>query len=329
MAIQKLIGLVGLSKQTAKGSAAAAATYGVGLRDGRVFALPIDQELDPLTLAGGASDRFAPHAARTKMAPGAGFTTRCWPRSIPLLVYGASGTLTTTGAGAPYSHAATPGIDLPYLTLFGRQGSQYIKLPDCKIDELTLSWEEASPVDVQAAILGLTPALNQGSWSPTNDETTQGFFGGAGGTLQLDTGSATPATAKITAAELSIKNNLEGLYLANSVLPDDLIPASQVMEGSITLKPDDFTDWSKIVTGTGAGTAIQSAVQYGSVNLVLTIDANTDLTLNALRVAFMADFPDSDPGGGAGVLELAFQTVRPTGGTAAFTWTTRNAVASY
>ena len=47
------------------------------------------------------------------------------------------------------------------------------------------------------------------------------------------------------------------------------------------------------------------------------------------RVAFMADYPSSDPSGGPAEVALAYQVIRPTNGSAAFTATTRNAVASY
>lgn len=72
MAVQKLVGLVGLSKQTAKSSPTANATYGVGLKDGAAFTAPITQDYEDQTLPGGPSDRFAPAVNRTEIMPGAG-----------------------------------------------------------------------------------------------------------------------------------------------------------------------------------------------------------------------------------------------------------------
>ena len=37
-----------------------------------------------------------------------------------------------------------------------------------------------------------------------------------------------------------------------------------MIDGTITIVPNDFTDWRKILTGTGAGTTVQSTPVYGS-----------------------------------------------------------------
>lgn len=327
--LQQLTGLVGLSKQIAKGSPAASATYGLGLSDGKVFNLDIDQEPAPLTLPGAANDRFAPHADRTGAHPGAAFTTRAWPQSLPLLLYSALGTLTTTGASAPFSHAASPAIDLPYLTLFGRLDDEYTKLPDCKMDELTISWGERNPLEVEAALMGLVPAFGVSAWSPTNDETDQTYFGPVGGTFLLDAGSGTPVAARVSGASLHIANNLNEVPLSASTLPDDLVPGSQVVDGTITLIPQDLAEWRKVVTGTSGGAAYSEDPIYGSFDLLVALDASTDARFQAFRVPMLIEFPDVGTGGGPAEIECAFAAVRPTDGSDAFTATVRNAVASY
>src|ERR671929_567432 len=138
MGLQALTGLVGLAKQTAKGANVASPVWGVGLTDGKVFNIPIDQDAAPLTLPGGASDRFAPAAFRSGAHPGASFTTRVTPRLIPFLLLAALGSNTTTGAGAPFTHVGSPALDLPYLSLFGNLSGERVKLPDCKVNELTI-----------------------------------------------------------------------------------------------------------------------------------------------------------------------------------------------
>ncbi|MGH2663688.1 MAG: phage tail tube protein [Actinomycetota bacterium] len=327
--VQTLIGLVGIAKQTGKGAAAASPAYGLGLTDGKVFNVEIDQEPSRLTLGGNPNDRIAPHAVRTGAHPGMAFTTRAWPRSIPLLWYAALGTLATTGVG-PYTHTASPGIDLPYLTGFGRLGpSEYMKLPDCKVNELTMSWDERNPLEVEADLLGLVPALGTAPWVPTNDETSQSFYGPQAGTFQLDVASAVPATAKVTKASLHVNNNLAEVPLSKSILPDDLLPAAQEIDGTITLMPDDLTDWRKAVTGAAGGVAVSEAVIYGSFSLKVVLDANTDLTLAGIRVPMMTELPDANAEGGPAEVELAFSIIRPTGGENAFTAAGRNAVAAY
>jgi hypothetical protein len=329
--VQKLIGYVGLSKQAAKGSGASSpATFGLGVLGGKIFALPLTQDYEDMTLNGGASDRFSPAIHRTDAQPGANFRTRAHNKSIGALLLGALGSDTVTGTG-PYTHTIKPAQTLPYWTLFARYGSaEYEKLVDCVFDKLSIGWDERKPLEVEATLMGITPAFGAGgAWTATNDETVTGVYGPIGGTLQLDTGSAVPATAKIKAARVDISNNLTPVALSASILPDDLMPGKQIIEGSVTIVPDDFTDWRKIVSGSGTGTAIQASTQYGSLLLAVNMGASTELKLEAYRVVFEADYPESDPAGNQMELELAFRVVRPTDASAALTATVTNTVASY
>lgn len=327
--VQTLIGLVGVAKQTGKGAAAAAPAYGLGLTDGKVFNVEIDQEPSRLTLGGGPNDRIAAQAIRTGAHPGLSFTTRVWPRSIPLLWYAALGTLGTTGTG-PFTHTGSPGMDLPYLTGFGQIGpNEYVKLPDCKVNELTLSWDERNPLEVEVDLLGLVPALGAASWVAANDETNQTFYGPQGGTFNLEVAGAVPLLGKVTKASVHVNNNLAEVPLSKSILPDDLLPAAQEIDGTITLMPNDLSDWRKAITGAAAGVAVSEAVIYGSFSLKVMLDANTDLTLAGVRVPMMTELPDANPEGGPAEVELAFSVVRPTDGSNAFTAAGRNAVATY
>lgn len=329
MAIQTLTHLVGLAKQTGKGAAAASPTYGLGLAGtGRAYNIPIDQEDAPLTLGGGANDRIAPASIRTGAHPGATFPTRVWPRSSPLLWYGALGTLATSGAG-PFTHIASPGMDLPWLTLFGRNDAERVRIPDSKIAELTMSWDERSPLQYDVVLMGLVPALEFAAWTPTNDETKQTFFGPQGGTFQLDVDGTALAVAKVVGASVHVNNNLAERPLSASILPDDLVPARQVIDGTITLEPDDMADWQSVVTGTPAGAAVSESPIYGSFSLKVALDANTDIVLAANRTPFMAEPVEGNPEGGPGRLEFAFSVNQLTGAGDAFTATTRNGVASY
>ena len=330
MPVQKLISYVGLSKQASKGSGASSpATWGLGVLGGKIFDLPITQDYEEMTLNGGASDRFSPAIHRTDIRPGANFRARAHLRSVGAIMLGVLGTDTVSGTG-PYTHTITPAQTLPYWTLFSRYGSEYEKLVDCQFDRVSIGWDERKPLEVECGLMGITPTLGAGgAWTATNDESITGVYGPIGGTLQLDTGSASPVTAKIKAARVEISNNLEAIALSASILPDDLMVARQVVEGSITVVPDDFTDWRKIVTGSGAGTAVQSSTQYGSFLLAVNQGANTELKLEAYRAAFECDFPESDSGGGGMELELAFRVAKPTGASAAFTATLVNSTASY
>src|SRR5262249_29870129 len=86
------------------------------------------------------------------------------------------------------------------------------------------------------------------------DESTQTYYTPNSGTFQLDEASATPAAASIKAFGATITNNLQSIDLSSSILPNDLFPGDQTVEGTATIVPADFSDFRKILTGSGAGT---------------------------------------------------------------------------
>jgi uncharacterized protein YaiE (UPF0345 family) len=328
--VQSLLGVVGLSKQTAKGSAAATpATFGFGVLGGKILQFPIAQDADPITLPGGASDRFPATSKRTQILPGAAFQTRAYPRSLGLLTYGALGGESVAGTN-PYTHTQTPALALPYLTVFGRYGnaSESAKIADCKVDELTIAWSETEPLTVDATLLGITPTFDS-AFTFTNDESITTPFSPIGGTLRFDVDGTTLGTEPVTAASVAIRNNLTPVMLSSKVLPDDIMEGQQVVDGSITVRPQDLDEWQAVLTGAAAGATPSNVPIYGSFDLKVAIDANTELTLIANRVPFLTDWPDSDPGGGPAELELAFSVMRPLDASAAFTATVKNSTASY
>lgn len=322
---QKLLTLVGIAKQTGKGAATTGTDFTMGVLSGAAFDLDLGQEPEPITSDG----RIAPAANRVSAASGMKFRTRVWPAPSGLFLYGALGAIATTGTSPNFTHTITPAADLPYLTGFGKLDDVSTKLADMKVDELKISWEKAQPLQLEATLLGLVPTLFTASWPAVADQRDQTFFGPIGGTFKLDTGSATPVVVPLSAAEITIANNLVPVELSKSIIPDDVFPGLQVVTFALTLIPNDLAEWRKAVTGSGTGTAIQESVVYGSVDLLVTINANTSLQIAATRVPFIAPFPEGDAGGGPAELKLTGQVVRPVGAGAAVTATLKNAVASY
>lgn len=324
MALQSAIAKVGVAKQASKGTAAAAPTYGHGVTDGSVLNVDVQQDLDDLT----SGSRTSAGVIRTGVMSGQEFTTRAFPGSIGAYLYGALGAIATTGSG-PYTHTITPGSgDLPYLTAFGVLDSNIYSVRDLKVDEIGFSFDGTAPVGVSISGMGTVLGF-PASFSPTTDETSVAYLRTAGGTFSVDVdgGSGTASTARITAGEVTISNNLDPIMLSSSIVPDDVFPGRMEVSCSFDIVPDDLALWRTIVTGSDAGTTVASGPVYGSFSIQFTDGTNT-LTLAATKVAFTCDFPDADPAGGAVTLSLAGIAVQPSGGSS-ITATLVNSVATY
>lgn len=321
--LQKRVVRGGLAKQTGKGAPATAPTFGFGLRSGRAVGVALKQEAEEVT----SDNRVNPGDNRLEAIPGLGYTVRGYPRLSGLLLFGALGAIVTSGSVAPFTHVATPADDLPWLTHFGRNVSEYFRIPDCKVDQLVISWDGPGPVDFEATLLGMDLGFTA-AWTATNEETDSGGkFRGAGGSFKLDIDSAAPIAAPIKSGKITIKNNLEAVILADSIRPNEIFPAVLEIDAQFTLKPDDMLRWREIITGSAAGAAIQDSPVYGSFEVKFIHDINTDLMLAATRVPFLADYPEGDPKGGSQDLEVAGGIRKPSG--AAFTATLRNSVSAY
>lgn len=319
---------VGLAKQSAKGSIAAQPAFAVGVTDGKPVTWEMDQ--DPIEVT--SEKPTWADADRTSIVPGAEFTSLAHPKTLGLQLLGVLGAIVTTGAVDPFQHVITPALDVPYLTFFGRAfDGDYMRVADCKVDELTIKWEGAGKIEVEMTLMGLD--LNPWqttAFTPTNDESLPGttLFRSNGGTFKVDAASGVPVTARISAGEIRIARGAEGVPQSASPLPADIATAVVELETSLTIVPDDLTEIRKIFTGSAAGTTPSKVPVYGSFEHFWTISANHDLKIEAPRTAFVAEMPDADPSGGAVEIELEGVMYQPTSGDA-IKATLRNAHSAY
>jgi hypothetical protein len=319
--IQSAIALVGIAKQTAKGSAAAQPTYAHGITDGAVSKLDISQDREERT----SGTRFAPAVNRTEAQPAADYTCRAHPRTLPLYLYAALGSIATTGAG-PYTHVITTGADLPYLSLFGKIGAEILRVPDAKLDELKLSWSGNEPLEVAVTAIGCE-VDPQATWTPTTDDSQAAYWTPVGGTFQLDIDGTTLAAAPVTGGDVTISNSAAPIFVSGVITPNDIAVGVQTVDVTLEMTPADLADWRTIVTGTPAGTNVQGVPVYGSFSIQFANGADT-LTIACTRVAFLMDFPDADAGGGAVTVTASGQVVLPAAGSP-LTATVVNTITSY
>lgn len=197
-----------------------------------------------------------------------------------------------------------------------------------------------SPATNSAATLATTagvPVNASGSGTVTatigaaaafNDEAGQPYFSGAGATFLMDAASTTPIAAKCQAGSIILKRNADSVILAASQMPDDIVTGQLEVAYSLTLVPNDLTQWYKLETGSGTGTTPSGSPPIGSADVTFAYDVNTSLRIFSNRVTYLADMPDAKPKGGAAVVTFAGTAFRPTGGNIVSA-VVKNSVAAY
>ena len=318
--------VLGIGKQSAKGTIAANPTYIFGVESGGINVTP---EHTPIELTAGERARYG--AIRTAVEEGADFTTFARVGSVGDFLMGVLGAVTTTGASDPYTHAFTLGATLPWYTIFERLDAVITAVTDCKMDAVEFTWTENKPLMVHVTAGGLTFSL-PATFTGTTDEIASGArLTPVGGTFKLDVDSATAATASVKGGSIKFTNandrgrfsgSLEGGYT------DEGLATAEV---SLTVRPAaDLADWKAMVLTTG-GTAVGPGTVAGSfeVKFVDSAGATHHLTFAGLNVDFMYALPEASPDFGPWETDLAGICYMPAAGTSPITATLVNAIASY
>jgi len=318
--------VAGVAKQSAFGTLAAQPTFAHGLRGGAP--IKVDPKQAPLEVTTGK--RASSNMIREMVETSAEVQAPAYLRSLGLWLLGAIGAVTTTGASAPYTHTFALG-DLPYLSIFAKGiGANIEAIRDCKIDELTLKWEGAKPLEVSIKAMG-TVFSYPATFTPTTDDTAaESFLVPVGGTFQYDPIGSSMVAARVIGGELTIKNNVKTQNASQSVETSIVQEGIQEHSLKLTIVPDDLADFRKTVTGAAAGTAVAQTVPVGSVSLAFKENAGTGtLTVTGSKVAFLTAFPEADPKGGTVEIELAGMPVLAAGATTPLIYVLSNAQPTY
>lgn len=325
MPMQSISTLVGIAKQSAKGTIAANPTFAHGISGGNPITVDPKQSALEVTVA----KRAAYNMVRESVDNGAAYDLPAYLKSIGLYLLGAIGTDTVTGTG-PYTHTYSTG-DLPYLTVFTKGLDSTIEaVKDCKVDELSIKWDNAKPLVVSVKMAGTVFSYPSTFTAGTDETGSESFLVPVGGTFQIDPLGSTLAAAAVVGGEITIKNNLSAINPSASIEADNQWEAVQEMSLKLTIIPDDLSLFRKTVTGGASGTASASVVPTGSVNLIFKENNSTGtLTVTGAKVAFLTAFPDVDPKGGPVKIDLAGEAVIPAAGTAPLVFALANGQASY
>lgn len=312
MALNRKIAVVAFDKQTSFGVLAANRRYGFGVRSGSILSVGMEQAYEELTL----SNRQPPSAYRSGFLHTVDCTTRAWARSVVMLLENAIGARATTGAGDPFTHTITYADTPGYLSMATRLDSEYHKIRDCRVDELSFAWNQAEPVEMGLRTMGTVWTGYTSSGNPSTDDSDQQSFYPAGGTFEIDADGSTLATADITGGKITIANHLEPVRVSRATEPIDVWPGLFEVTCELRLIPTNTNDWRAAITGTPAGTAVSNSPIYGSAHqkFIYAVTPERSLDISLARIAFSGDYPDPDPAGGPVEITLTGTMVKAAAG---------------
>jgi Phage tail tube protein len=242
----------GFALQTAKGSPVASATFRVPAAGGT---------LQPVT-------EYATQGLTTPNAlDGSGYVARAsaqgdvvvFPRPSPLglLLYGALGAKSVSGASDPWTHTFTPAITKPWLTFWrGLGGTLFERYADCKIAKLVIAGKAGAPLTVTASIVGITARRRTSAQSATIDTSIPFLHSDGQGALLLNGA----ASSRVDDWRLTIDT---GCHL------EDGINAMTVVDGTMSV----IFDVARISPDTG----FYDGQHYGNTAPADNTDATTAL----------------------------------------------------
>ena len=311
--INTSIGLVGVAKQASKDAPAASPTFVHGLTGGKVY--KPDRSIATADVACGV--RAGTDSYVESVVPGADFETYGYADVMALYYYAAMGSIASKAASGSgmtgyYEHTVALGDLLPYLTVWGRTGSEYTRVEGCKVDELEMEFEGNQPLEFGVTLLGLDDGLQLESFPGNTDPSCfDGYFVPTGGTFKLDTAGDSPVAAPVLSGNLTLQNNCTAEPLAGMVKPGDVEEGKLTTSGAVTVKPADMSDFYKITSGSASGTTSTGVMVYGSfeLNFKHSKDEKCTMKVEASNVPFTAEWPDIDPSGGAAEVEFSYSDI--------------------
>lgn len=313
-------GLLGIAQQTAEGTAKGTATYAHTLYGGLPRPVRADNEMEVASTGQHVPGIFATeqHWEMDATFPGL-------PISLGQWLLAAFGTLSTSGAGDPYTHTFTPAATPGFITAFGRTpGSLYRKFADGTVNELSFNFEAGQPLRVNAKAMGYTPTDLAVAWTATTTEAydTDGeYLTMIGSTLKMDIG-ATPASttvATIQSGTITVTRDLS-LIQTDGFEPEHRSLGLFKVGVSVHALWVDATAFKATYYGSTSGTASSPVQPVSSLDLTFavgpTTNANHSLQLQVPKVKLaVPEPPDVDPAAGPTFVDLAGMVFAETGDT--------------
>lgn len=304
------IGLIGAALQADKSTPAEAPSFTHGLTGGKVANL--ERSIESASVSCGV--RAGTDSYVDSIASGLDFDTYGYADVLPLYLYGVLGAIASKAADKDglFGHVVTLGDTLPYLTMWGRIGSEYTRTDGCKIDQIEIEFEGNKPVSFGITAIGLATMLGLDEIPGAGDPSCfDGYFVPTNGVFRLDTASPTPAEAAVISGSLTLANSCSTATLAGQITPGSVDEGKLTSSGDVTVRPDNLALYKRMITGSDDGTVPTGQIVYGSFEWEFTHSKNPDfkLVIRSRRVPYTAEFPEVNPDGGSAEVKFSFADI--------------------
>jgi hypothetical protein len=313
--INSSIALLGVALQNGD-TAATTPQYKHGLTGGGL--INIERSIDQKAVACGLRANAANSSYVSEVNLGVDFETNAYADVLGLYAMATLGNVVSTAVtdlDGYYKHVITLGSSIPQLTFWGQLGDTSLatvqKASGCKMDTLSLDFTGNEPITIGVTAAGIAAELF-GSWADvTSPSCFDGYFVPTSGTFKLDTNSNTPLDALVTEGSFELSNNINAKRGAGQVVPSMLAEGKLTSNVSVTVTPEDWTLYRKLLTGSETGTTVTPTIVYGSTSWHFTHsqDSNCTLDVEFQNVPFSCDSPEVDPEGDAVDLEFSADDV--------------------
>lgn len=331
------IGEVGVGIQSAKGVAAVTANARFMLTGGGIGP---QREIVDLEESTSARLRLGAYVARAR----AGGTPAAYARPdvLGVLLYGAMGSKTVTGAADPWTHVLTLAATLPYLTWWRNVGGLlFERFHDTKVGSLTLRSVEGAAMIAETELVGLTANAKAAALAaPAISVETPFVHYDAQGQLLVEG----VAVASIRSSVVTINNGA-------AAVPGDSLGGYAVSEGlqTITIETmqliEDVALWNRLHYGSAApadnAPATRNVLELAGAPAGLGLkwtrrnDAGAalaparelEILAPRLQVKSIAGY-DTGSGGDPLVATVTYQVYKPASGSG-LTANLKNGVAAY
>ncbi len=304
-------GYIGIGKQTAKGTGVVPTKF-IKWAGGT----KLSPEMAFTRYREGGDTVFPGISLKETHAPDGNFPLLARPDIAGFLFAMWAGKDLVSGTG-PYSHAITPDVDPPWLSIERSVAAQIIdRIVDAKIRSIEVTGEAGKPPRLAVAFNGITTA-KQATGATTTYETDMPwvFFQG---TYTLDG----VVTAVIESFRATFVNEFDTDDYTNQVVRDDLILMNRDVTLEWVMKLVDAAQYFKVYNGASANLVPANALTEGAFIADLTYGTGAalrDLKLEVPLIAHEVAAAELETGGGRLRYECKAHAKKGTGALATIT----------